>query len=644
MTSRESLYQSAIKRFEEIFPDSESRWKKFIVIFGEHTKLANFFQPAPSPTIADENYVEQLGLGNIHITYVYGWGQEIFAGEIGESIRAKVLMELFGLEMSQGEMKEKSNLSADFKQDRNELFRNFCKIYDEFEEDVSFQDAFEKAKMKKWVSGKTGAKKFCKLTGFDEFFAGEISEPQPGHFDILPWVEYPSMRDYQERISELMTNVLQSQNPEERQGIMVMPTGAGKTRVAVETILRWYLKRDKPPLIVWLCHRNELCDQASVSFENVWNRISIDGTENPFGRNLRIFRFWGNIWTNSEDGQEINPINRNEGGVAILSIQTLQQITEKDTIHHSDVLERLKDPECIIVDEVHRFETKGYRDALSGIGVDVRLTRDFQETRIGLTATPWRSDVEQQERMYKRWSNRFLLEDIVGIQSNPEDVEMALNRLRKSLQDEKILAIPNYFTLSVPDQDTEIKINKYREITSASAEILANNRERNLRILDTIEWLREERGRKSILLFGITKEHGRLMSIELNLRGISSASVDAESKPATRRSIVAKFRTGELDVLCNHSIFTTGFDAPNTDAIVICRPIRSKTLLDQIFGRGLRGTEFGGTEDCDIVVPDYKFKFSSGESRTLETFAVPQKEIEKMLGTNMEQIPSNDEE
>ena len=93
------------------------------------------------------------------------------------------------------------------------------------------------------------------------------------------------------------------------------------------------------------------------------------------------------------------------------------------------------------------------------------------------------------------------------------------------------------------------------------------------------------------------------MSIELNLRGISSASVDAESKFVTRRSIVAKFRTGELDVLCNHSIFTTGFDAPNTDAIVICRPIRSKTLLDQIFGRGLRGTEFGGTEGCDIVVP-----------------------------------------
>ena len=644
MTSRESLYQSAIKRFEEIFPDIEDKWEAFSSIIISQMDLVNHFRPALKSSIPSDKWKEQLDIDNIHNTYVYGWGQEIFSGENGEMVREAVLMQLFGLEMYKGEMKEKSNLSADFKQARNELFRNFCKIYDEFEEDVNFQDAVEKAKMKKWVSGKAGAKKFCKLTGFDEFFAGEISEPQPGHFDILPWVEYPPMRDYQEKISELMTHVLQSQNPEERQGIMVMPTGAGKTRVAVETLLRWYLKRDKPPLIVWLCHRNELCDQASLSFVNVWNRISIDGTENPFGRNLRIFRFWDNIWNNSEDGQEINPIDRNEGGVAILSIQTLQQITEKDTIHHSDVLERLKDPECIIVDEVHRFETKRYRDALSGIGVDVRLTRDFQETRIGLTATPWRSDEKEQERMYKRWSNRILLEDIVGRKSGPEDVEMALNSLRKSLQAQKILALPNYFTLSVPDAGTKIKINKYREITSDSAKTLAKNRNRNIRILDTIEWLRKERGRKSILLFGITKDHGRLMSIELNSRGIPSASVDAETKSATRRSIVAKFRTGELDVLCNHSIFTTGFDAPNTDAIVICRPIRSKTLLDQIFGRGLRGTEFGGTEDCDIVVPDYKFKFSSGKSRTLETFAVPQKEIEKMLGTNIEQIPSNDEE
>ena len=54
-------------------------------------------------------------------------------------------MELFGLEESEGEMKEKTNLSADFKQTRNQLFRNFCKIYDVFAEDVTYQDAVDQA-------------------------------------------------------------------------------------------------------------------------------------------------------------------------------------------------------------------------------------------------------------------------------------------------------------------------------------------------------------------------------------------------------------------------------------------------------------------------------------------------------------------
>jgi Type I site-specific restriction-modification system, R (restriction) subunit and related helicases len=45
---------------------------------------------------------------------------------------------------------------------------------------------------------------------------------------------------------------------------------------------------------------------------------------------------------------------------------------------------------------------------------------------------------------------------------------------------------------------------------------------------------------------------------------------------------------------------TTGFDAPKTENIVICRPIFSEVLYEQIVGRGLRGPEFGGTEYCTI--------------------------------------------
>ena len=54
-------------------------------------------------------------------------------------------------------------------------------------------------------------------------------------------------------------------------------------------------------------------------------------------------------------------------------------------------------------------------------------------------------------------------------------------------------------------------------------------------------------------------------------------------------------------MLVNHSVLTTGFDAPRTNNIVITRPIFSDILYEQIVGRGLRGPKFGGTETCRIV-------------------------------------------
>jgi hypothetical protein len=44
---------------------------------------------------------------------------------------------------------------------------------------------------------------------------------------------------------------------------------------------------------------------------------------------------------------------------------------------------------------------------------------------------------------------------------------------------------------------------------------------------------------------------------------------------------------------------TTGFDVPETDCVMICRPSQSRILYEQIIGRGLRLAE--GKSDCLIV-------------------------------------------
>ena len=54
-------------------------------------------------------------------------------------------------------------------------------------------------------------------------------------------------------------------------------------------------------------------------------------------------------------------------------------------------------------------------------------------------------------------------------------------------------------------------------------------------------------------------------------------------------------------MLVNYGVLTTGFDAPNTNAVVITRPTTSLVLYSQMIGRGIRGPKMGGTKECIIV-------------------------------------------
>ena len=70
---------------------------------------------------------------------------------------------------------------------------------------------------------------------------------------------------------------------------------------------------------------------------------------------------------------------------------------------------------------------------------------------------------------------------------------------------------------------------------------------------------------------------------------------------ATRQHFTKAFRSGALRVICNHSVLTTGFDAPKADLILISRPVFSPVLYMQMVGRGLRGPANGGTDHCTIA-------------------------------------------
>ena len=87
-----------------------------------------------------------------------------------------------------------------------------------------------------------------------------------------PRYELPTLEDFQQEVSlELMRTLHRSTG----RAIVTLPTGAGKTLVAVETIKNWLTANfDDGPAqgILWLAHTEELCEQAYQCFAQVWNR------------------------------------------------------------------------------------------------------------------------------------------------------------------------------------------------------------------------------------------------------------------------------------------------------------------------------------------------------------------------------------
>lgn len=74
----------------------------------------------------------------------------------------------------------------------------------------------------------------------------------------------------------------------------------------------------------------------------------------------------------------------------------------------------------------------------------------------------------------------------------------------------------------------------------------------------------------------------------LKVLGIESEVVTSKTKPKDRERIVDEFRAGKVKHLINVGVFTTGFDVPGLDSIIIARPTMSLALYYQMVGRGVR--------------------------------------------------------
>lgn len=100
-------------------------------------------------------------------------------------------------------------------------------------------------------------------------------------------------------------------------------------------------------------------------------------------------------------------------------------------------------------------------------------------------------------------------------------------------------------------------------------------------------YLRFANGEKA-LVFNVNVEHSIKMSEAFNVRGIKSMHVDGKTPLAERKKIFDRFKRGEIQVLNNCAIATTGYDEPSIACIIVNRITMSLSLWLQMVGRGAR--------------------------------------------------------
>lgn len=100
--------------------------------------------------------------------------------------------------------------------------------------------------------------------------------------------------------------------------------------------------------------------------------------------------------------------------------------------------------------------------------------------------------------------------------------------------------------------------------------------------------------RRQTLIFAASIDHSKKVAEILNRHNRqngtgAAASIDSRTnKPDEVRAIINSYLRKEIRYLCNYGILTEGFDAPETQIVVIGRPTPNASLYAQMVGRGTR--------------------------------------------------------
>ena len=226
----------------------------------------------------------------------------------------------------------------------------------------------------------------------------------------------------------------------------------------------------------------------------------------------------------------------------VMMVQTAARRTDK-----------LRKPSLIITDENHHCLASSYK----------RIYDAFPQARfVGVTATPIRLNGDGLGDV-----NDILIQGVSA----------------KWLIGNHFLAPYDYYAPSVSDL-TGIRIT-HGEYAAADIE---KKLAKSTVFGDVIKCYKKLAEGKQAVCYCASITHSQKMAEAFSAAGIEAAHIDGSTPKAERDRIIADFRRGAIDILCNVDLISEGFDVPDCGCAILLRPTKSLTLFIQQSMRCMR--------------------------------------------------------
>jgi len=312
--------------------------------------------------------------------------------------------------------------------------------------------------------------------------AEQASSPFHQVYDLVEARKYPSKKEPAFHQSEALLKMRSwfeaKHNP--AGGILVLPTGGGKTFVAVRFLCSNPLSQGYK--VLWLAHTHHLLDQAFYSF-------APQDPEKAGKNGYEIARI-----TEPKPKLSVRVVSGTPGHFPVHQVKpdddvvigTLQTITSAYNDPRQSALKAFLDSSrgklMIVFDEAHHSPAPSYRKLIA----DLRLM--YPELYLlGLTATPTYSDEKKKGWLVKLFPQKIIY------QVSPQKL-MAEKILAKPILEEPTTS----FTPNFDEREYQKWLNTYQDVPEQIIDQLAHSRERNAFIAETYVANKERYGKAII--------------------------------------------------------------------------------------------------------------------------------------------------